>query len=720
MATAFELLSPELRRLIYQAGWRKLRPIQEAAIRVAFQTDANMILAAPTASGKTEAAYLPAISSVSDWNGVRILAISPLIALINDQFRRIGGFCESLHIPVTAWHGEANRSAKKKLLERPSGIVIITPESLEAMLDTRPGEAEHLFGSLEWIFVDELHAFLGTARGVQLRSLLERLRRRIGHSARFIGMSATLSRDSYTQCKEFFGTPETTFILEDKTKNPIRTYLRLHERDDSESLFDSIYRTARDNNLLVFPNSRRRVEEIANALRRRSEREGRSIAVFSHHSSVEKQWRKEAEEFARHPTMRFSICCTSTLELGIDIGEVDAVVQVDAPPSASSLSQRLGRSGRSEEVDIQTGEIVRKPSVLYYHATSDWSLLQGLAAISMVKRGELEASPVYRKPYDVLAHQLLAECLENSGMPESELRAIDERGRTFASFDPSEINCLIDHLIEEDYLERVEGEDPELITGLAAERVISGRDFYAMFVSAPEYDVVDDKRRIGAIFPTPEIRPGTHILLSARVWRILEIDVAAKKIRVEPAADGKAPPFGGAMGDVSSMLRAEMRKILAEDPESLPPVVADAIARVRGEIGTPKILQWYARAGEPELLCFAGTAAERALYLLLSEALGGPEEVVWEPAAASFRGERLAEGLRVLLRRLDEEGTIGMDRLEPFLILEEGLRSKLLENVKYAFLLPPELAARQITENMLDEEGARLALLDFANAGGWR
>ena len=196
--STFDLLRSEIKTYIWEQGWPSLRPIQEASITHYTNSANNLILAAPTASGKTEAAFLPAINSVDNWqSGVRIIYISPLIALINDQFKRVTELCEHLNITVTSWHGEASQAQKKKLMKEPEGILLITPESIEAMLVHRPAQAASLFENVDCIIIDELHSFLDSPRGVHLQSLLQRLRDLNKTQPRHIGLSATLSRESY-------------------------------------------------------------------------------------------------------------------------------------------------------------------------------------------------------------------------------------------------------------------------------------------------------------------------------------------------------------------------------------------------------------------------------------------------------------------------------------------------------------------------------------------
>ena len=254
---SYDLLQRGIRKYIYDEGWESLRGIQEASIKHVHNTENNLILAAPTASGKTEAAFLPAINSIKDWNsGLKIVYISPLIALINDQFRRIYELCNYINVPVTSWHGEASKAKKNKLLKEPKGILLITPESIEAMLCLRPGEAKELFRGTEWIIVDEIHSFLGNNRGIQLRSLIERIKLYMEKEPRFIGMSATLNREDYKKVKSFFISDRATDVLLDSSRNPLevtKNYYESNAKKESREALEEIYDYSQRESMLVFP-----------------------------------------------------------------------------------------------------------------------------------------------------------------------------------------------------------------------------------------------------------------------------------------------------------------------------------------------------------------------------------------------------------------------------------------------------------------------------------
>lgn len=552
---AFDLLSEPIKKYIRDQRWQSLRPIQEAAIQRILGTDKNYVLISRTASGKTEAAFLPILSKVNFKSpGVKVLYISPLIALINDQFRRVEELCEYLDVPVTKWHGEASRGEKESLLKNPEGIVLITPESLEAMFVNKSYQIRHLFSSLEYVVIDEIHSFLGSDRGVQLQSLLSRLQKVNLSKFKIVALSATVSEENkYIEIKEFFGDIDNTTILKDPTSKPINAVFKYFEGDTVTlplNLLKELYIQTRDSKALIFPNARGRVEEVAVNLKKLSERVGGHQNYFSHHSSVDKEVREYVEFFAKNNTHEsFSIACTSTLELGIDIGSVDKVVQIDATHSIASLIQRVGRSGRRND----------QASNLFLYATSPWTLLQSLACWLLYKESYIEPIAVNKKPYDILVHQLLSTVKGTSGIEEKDLISLLEYNNAFTHISVDEVKEIISHLVENDLLEKI---GSELIIGVEGEKVVNSREFYSVFQTIRQFKVSHKGNKVGEIPLTPQVREDENIFLSARVWKIIDVDISAKKIEVIPANDGKKPSFEGDGMNVSDKIREKMFEIL--------------------------------------------------------------------------------------------------------------------------------------------------------------
>lgn len=558
--SAFELLSEPIRKYVRDKGWEGLRPIQEAAIQRIISTENNYVLISRTASGKTEAAFLPILSRVNfTEKGVKVLYISPLIALINDQFRRVEELCEYLDISVTKWHGEASKSQKERLIKNPKGIVLITPESLEAMFVNNPHNVKHLFSALEYVVIDEIHSFLGSDRGIQLQSILSRLQQINGSTFKTIALSATVSDENqYIELKKFIGDPDNTKIIRDTNPKPINAVFRYFEGTGAElplNLIKDLYTQTRNSKSLIFPNARGRVEEVAVKLKKISEKVGGHANYFSHHSSVDKEVREYVEFFAKNNEhQNFAIACTSTLELGIDIGSVDQVIQIDATHSIASLIQRVGRSGRRNDAE----------SNLFLYATAPWTLLQSIACWLLYEEKYIEPVILNETPYDILVHQILSIVKGTSGISTKDLLESINTNHTFCNIDSSEIQEIIDHLIKIDFLEKI---GQELIIGVEGERIVNSRDFYSVFQTEELFKVAHKGVKVGEMPLTIQIRKGENIFLSAKIWKIAFVDLKSKKIEVVPANDGKKPIFEGNGANVATKIREKMFEILVSKQE---------------------------------------------------------------------------------------------------------------------------------------------------------
>ncbi len=553
--TSFNLLSEPIRKYIRDKGWESLRPIQEAAIQRILSTENNYVLISRTASGKTEAAFLPILSRTDfKGEGVKVLYISPLIALINDQFRRVEELCEYLDISVTKWHGEASKSQKHKLLKNPNGIVLITPESLEAMFVNKPYNVKHLFASLEYVVIDEIHSFLGSDRGVQLQSILSRLQKINKTRFKTIALSATVSdSNQYLELKNFLGDIENTKIIRDTNPKPINAVFRYFEGSGAElplELLKDLYIQVRNSKSLIFPNARGRVEEVAVKLRKISDKVGGHQNYFSHHSSVDKEVREYVEFFAKNNKYEnFSIACTSTLELGIDIGSVDQVVQIDATHSIASLIQRVGRSGRRDD----------RASNLFLYTTNRWTLLQSVACWLLYDKKYIEPVSLNEKPYDILLHQILSMIKGSSGMSNENLLSELHHNCAFKNISENEIEEIIAFLVEKDLLEQL---GSELILGIEGEKIVNNREFYSVFQTENLFKVSHKGNKVGEIPLTIQIREDENIYLSARIWKIVAIDLKSKKIEVTPAKDGKKPMFEGNGANIADKIREKMLEVL--------------------------------------------------------------------------------------------------------------------------------------------------------------
>lgn len=559
MPTSFNLLSPQIQKYIWDAGWGELRPIQEASIKQITQNRDNYIISAATASGKTEAAFLPILSlcypgGYQQNTGVKILYIAPLIALINDQFGRVEGLCKHLDIKITKWHGEASQIEKKKLIQKPEGIVLITPESIEALFCNKPTELKKIFSEVDFIVIDEIHSFLGTDRGVHLQSLLYRLQEINSQSIRFVGLSATLG--DYNLAKKFFGNGENTKILKDSKRNEIEVkfkYFNQETAELSQICLDDLYYENLNSKTLIFPNSRARVEEIAVKLKKKASNEKSYHKYFAHHSSVSKEEKENAETEAKtNQRDDFSIVCTSTLELGIDIGSIDKVIQVGSIFSVSSLAQRLGRSGR------KTGQ-----SKLTVYSLNQWQLLQNIACYELLQKGFLEPNKKIKR-YDILVQQILSILKQTSGISRQDLISKISKNWAFNQITETEIQKIIDHLV---VLKLIENLQRELILGIESQYLVTSKDFYAVFEAKKGFQVINNSKTIGELEPPAFGRSGDYIgeniFLSAKIWKIVDVDDKGSKFFVERAEDGKPPIFSDNGGrEVHSKISEKMLEII--------------------------------------------------------------------------------------------------------------------------------------------------------------
>ncbi len=613
---SFELLSEPIRKFIRDKGWEQLRPIQNAAISRILGSDENFILASRTASGKTEAAFLPILSKVNfNDAGVQVLYISPLIALINDQFYRVEELCKNLDVTVTKWHGEANKTLKDRLIKQPTGIVLITPESLEAMFVNKPFNVKQIFSNLKYVVIDEIHSFIGTDRGIQLKSILSRLQRVNSKSFSIVGLSATIG--DYNEAKRFTGDESKTKVLLDKTAKEINALFRFFKNENEElplELLKDLYIETKDNKVLIFPNSRGRAEEVAVKLKKISDRVKGHPNYFSHHSSVDREVREYVEYFAKNNKRHnFCISCTSTLELGIDIGSVDEVVQIDATHSIASLIQRVGRSGRKD------GEF----SNLFLYATTQWTLLQSIACWLLYKEGFIEPPEKNENPYDILVHQALSITKGHSGVLLTELIKQLKENSAFNLIEKIEIEEILQYLIEIDFLEKLQH---EVIIGVEGEKVVNSREFYSVFKTEENFKVVNAGNTIGEIPFSPQIIEDENILLSAKIWKIKFVDHKAKKIEVIPAKDGKKPMFFGGGAVVHQKIREKMFEVLYSKTEYdfLDEPSFDEIEMMRKDFAVFNVNNLQSERPllttekHLQLFTFTGTRINRTIQLLLN------------------------------------------------------------------------------------------------------
>lgn len=689
MTTSYDLLSRDMREFIYKKGWPSLTKIQDAAIKQMYKCENNLILAAPTASGKTEAAFLPAISKAEEIkNKLKILYISPLIALINDQFERITDMCKDLDIRVTSWHSEASVSKKDKLVENPSGILLITPESLEAMVVSDKKRAGVLLKDIEYIIVDEIHGFLDTNRGLQLKSLLVRIQSYIEKNPRMLGLSATIGEKNYDLAKDFFLNSRQTNILLDRSRNDLIMSLDYIESEDiNKEIAQKVLEYSLGKSTLVFPNSRAKVEKLSYLLKKEVEEKGYDIRVFSHHSSISKIKRTEIETFAKTSRRDFIIVATSTLELGIDIGAVDQVIQVGSAASVLSLSQRLGRSGRRT-----------RKSVIYQIATDKWDLVQASSSLRLFKEGKLDKIDQKTKTYDIFAHQVLSTLIEKNGLLIDDYYKLNEELKSFSDITDDEFKILTDFLLQNDFVEEIDG---EYIVGSNAEKLMTMGSFYNQFVIKKSYKVQTDKQTIGEIELGENLRVADRIYLSGQVWKIEAINHKLRKIRVSLSNKANAKSFASSGGfEISGEVRDEMEKILL-NPSSFEITgnIKEVIDELSGEI-TNEAYHFVETDGRKALRTFKSTKINKTLALMLNIKTKSLDYYVEDKSTTVF-GPNLIKAFNSL-----RENPLSTDEIAGFFKENPREIDGFISLNKFMILVPTELKITYIIENVLNIDGA--------------
>ncbi|NUN14836.1 MAG: DEAD/DEAH box helicase, partial [Myxococcales bacterium] len=390
---AFERLHPHVRHaIVHDLGWKALRPVQEGTIDAVLD-GCNAVVLAPTAGGKTEAAMFPVLSRIlsEQQEGVAALYICPIRALLNNQEERLRGLTRMVGLDVFKWHGDVGDGAKERFRKSPTQVLMTTPESLEVMLVSARTDCEVLFRGLGVVVIDEVHAFAGDDRGAHLMAIVERLVGVCGRDVQRVGLSATVGNPGVIG-EWLRGSSGREFRLVDPPKAAVRRDLRVEYCEDELGVASTIVAKARGKKSLVFVESRSKAEKVALALG------GRGVDVFIHHSAVSRADRALAEErFTRGENT--AIVCTSTMELGIDVGDLDQVIQVGAPNSVASFLQRVGRTGRRANT-------VANATVVCQTAEE---LLQAVAVLFLAESGWVEDVRPDHEAVFVLAHQVMAQ-----------------------------------------------------------------------------------------------------------------------------------------------------------------------------------------------------------------------------------------------------------------------------------------------------------------------
>lgn len=717
VSQAFLQLDPRIQRYLWAEGWGALREVQELAIPLVLPGDRDVIVAASTASGKTEAAFLPALTHLlkqSD-DGL-IIYISPLKALINDQFGRLDRLCENLDIPVWPWHGDITATSKRKFLSKPHGVLLITPESLEATLCTRGTSVAGLFKRTTFFIIDELHAFIGSERGKQLQSLMHRIEQALDRKVPRVGLSATLG--DMTLAAHFLRPDRPVAIVdapsaggqllvkvkgfeEPPPTNGPQENAPKAERAPQE-IAKHLFGVLRGSNNLIFPNSRQEVERYTHLLNALCEQDQLPREFWPHHGNLSKEIRYDTEAALKQRERPASAVCTSTLELGIDIGAVKSVVQIGVPPSVASLRQRLGRSGRREgEPAILRGYVIE--DALDEKASLQTRLrlntVHAAAAISLLLEHWFEPPAVHGAHYSTLVQQLLSAIAQYGGLQAGQAyRLLCATAGPFEGVSKESFAELLRTLGQEEIL--IQDHSGLLLHGRIGDKIVNHYSFYAAFTSDEEFRIVSGGKTLGTLPVSQMIMPGQRILFGGRTWEVQEIDEAHKTIHVVPAKAGAPPMFNGSGGRVHTRVRQRMRQIYLETDalgylDSEAQRFLDEGRTVFRDLGLQDRLL-LDQGSQSILLTWLGDAANEALACLLTAKGVG--------ASAGRLGVEIQRAGRSLEDLEDRLADVAMDDAPTIDELLAGAGN--LARQKWDGLLSPKLLRETYASSSLDIDEA--------------
>jgi ATP-dependent Lhr-like helicase len=568
----FERLSPALQYQVVNAlGWSGLRPVQELATDAILDGD-NVVVLAPTAGGKTEAALLPVLSLMDEhgWSGPSVLYIAPIRALLNNQEPRLERLAAMVGRRAFKWHGDVGTSARRRFERDPGDVLSITPESLEAMLIGARGAAVSLLGNVRAVIIDEVHAFASGDRGAHLVALLERIARIAQRDLQRIGLSATVGDPEHI-CAWLSGSSRRGSRVVDPGGNRTPPMLALDfvgTLANAATMIERLYPATRR---LVFVDSRRRVEELADQLAQRK------VNVFVSHSSLSAAERAAAER-AFEEGQDCVIVATSALELGIDVGDLDHVLQLDAPGTVSGFLQRMGRTGRRPGT---------APNCTFLTTTAD-ATVQAAALIRLRERGFVEDSAPSPRAVHVLAHQILALCLADRGVEADRWWTRLHGAAAFAEVSDAERAALLATMLNRDIIADVGG---RLVLGDEGQRLYGRRNFqelYAVFSVPRVLTVMHGPREVGAVdawFVQQSDTWPLRFVLAGSAWEATAIDWKGGIIAAKPATEGGYPRWNGQPVMLSRPLCRAIREVLTTDTEdpSWSKRARTEIARARGE-----------------------------------------------------------------------------------------------------------------------------------------
>jgi len=738
---AFSRLAPFLQQALYQQGWTELRPLQLDAISALMDGTGHLLISSGTASGKTEAAFLPILTHLfQSGPSASVLYIAPLKALINDQSVRLKRLTTGSTLRLTAWHGDADPAAKKRLLASPGGVLQITPEALEGLLLRRTLHLQDLFGGLTHVVIDEAHAFMQSERGRQVQCLLERLERFTPAPPRRVGLSATLGNldDAAEWLRGSSGTP-VTVIRDSGQGRQLRLALEHYRTADTvgetsaaveedapsaytlaPGLNQAIYQHTLGLKSLVFRNSRQGAEDSGQALRELAALRGTPDIYHVHHGSVAARTREDAERALRHANEAACTVATVTLELGIDLGELDLVEQVGRPPSVASLVQRLGRSGRRGTPatmifsSLESQEDPQRP----VHQSLPWDLLLSISMLHLYLEDKWVETPLTpRYPCSLLVHQTLAALETHGQLSPPDLAGAVLTLTPLRHFSAAQYRTLLQGMLASGLISR--NVDGTLRPGKVGERIVANYEFLSVFAQAKEYTVVCGARTVGTVGSNPGV--GQLFSLAGRAWRVRSADAQRRRLTVTRERGRRASAWNGGSADLDTRVVRRARQLLGETdvPAYLQPAATRRLHEARDRVRESGLLGGTVHAlSERHLLLtpWVGHRTLRTLQALLT--LGGGTEgdpaqnaaaehaVGIDEASFTLNLPGSLDSLKRRLARIPDQDTARAALKAEFLVRPALGEGRSVGGGKYDEHVPHDLLGDAYVHDVLDLPGA--------------
>lgn len=694
-------LHPRLKSYVIEKGWGSLTPIQTAAFDPIFEGK-SCTIEAPTSGGKTEAVLFPLLTRIAPnkTGGFKVLYVAPLKALLNDLALRVVPYAKMCYLEAFKWHGDVNQSEKINQMTFPSDILLTTPESLEAIL-LRKSNWHELFGALETVVIDEAHYFALTERGSHLVSILERIERGIKKNPQRIAVTATIG-NPVDLLRWITGKEEGIPIKTKSSQEKERDFLIRFFDEDKESLHLHLYNLLLKKKSIVFEGSRTNTEDTASRLHAfNNQIDSRfELKVRTHHSSVGKRMREDAERGIKSASESSldAIISTSTLELGIDIGDLDQVVQIGGLTSPGSFLQRVGRTGRR----VGRKQVFRG----LCSDRNEFILLVGCVNLGLHQEPEAIIFP--KKAYHILAHQVICLCLQRAGITLSQVWEIISEAPCFRGVTKDDLKILVDHMVQEKWLRQIEG--GILLTDEKTENNFlrsNWRRLFAIFDTGPMYDVMDGKKQVGTLdsgFVRSLGDPPFVFVLGGIEWYAEKIDHERQVIKVKKNTSGVPPKWNvRANFDIPFELAQEVGEILMTNSKFnfLDPNAQEELNRSRMEFGG---LNWrrnelifdISNAGNGVIVwTFAGDKVNRALARLLCEKTGTDFKYNYQNVETTSTKQVSVS---------DIENALQWILSQPVEHLEETLErlTKAVWFSKFSECLPSSLAQKALSEKMFD------------------